>query len=421
MFAALDPAEPVLRLAVAALGGLAVGIEREWSAKAAGGIARFAGVRTFLLLGLIGGLVGELHRSGASLAGATLIVAAAAVAVAAYAAAALRGHTDSTTEIAALVVLAAGTMAGLGSLRIASAVFAVTAFALAEKSRIHSFVDSLPSSTIVAAARFAVLALVVLPILPAGPFGPEPGLRPRELWVLVLVFSGLGFAGYLALLVVGGERGYGIAGLLGGLVSSTAVTLGFARESRATPDLGGALALGVLGACTVLFARMTVLAALVAPRVAEAAFPLLAVPFLAGSAAGVLLLRRGRQSDREPPTPDNPLRLASAIQMAIAFQLVLWLVHHTGARFGDAGTLGTAALLGLTDVDALTYSMAKLGREPEMTAVAARALAVGALSNTIVKLGIAIALGRGVFRRSAAAGLGFLVVSSIVSLIFFST
>jgi hypothetical protein len=107
VFAALDPAEPFLRLAVAALGGLAVGIEREWSAKVAGGVARFAGVRTFLLLGLIGGLVGELHRGGAPLVGAALIVAAAAVAVAAYAAAAIRGHADGTTEVAAVVVLAA--------------------------------------------------------------------------------------------------------------------------------------------------------------------------------------------------------------------------------------------------------------------------------------------------------------------------
>jgi nucleotide-binding universal stress UspA family protein len=154
-----------------------------------------------------------------------------------------RGRSASMARPrSALVVLAAGYLAGLGRLGPASAIFAVTALVLVEKSRIHGLVHRIRSETLEAAARFAVLALVVLPLLPEGPFGPGPGLRPRELWALVLVFSGLSFAGFVAPRVVGGDRGWGLSGMLGGLISSTAVTLTHARESRQSPGLGRALA-----------------------------------------------------------------------------------------------------------------------------------------------------------------------------------
>ena len=228
-----DALQVATRLGVAALGGLAVGIEREWSTRARARPARFAGVRTFLLIGLLGGLGATLSELAGPAIGLTVIAAAAALVVGAYiVTAAQGGDVDGTTEVSALVVLAAGAVAGTGRLALASALSALTVLVLVEKSRIHTLVHRLRSETIEAAARFAVLALVVLPLLPEGPFGPAPGLRPRELWALVLLFSGLSFGGFLALRLVGPDRGYALAGLLGGLVSSTAVTLSFSRESR---------------------------------------------------------------------------------------------------------------------------------------------------------------------------------------------
>jgi uncharacterized membrane protein (DUF4010 family) len=228
----LSMMETVLRLGVAALGGLAVGVEREWSSSRGERAPRFAGVRTFLLLGLIGGLAADLHVRGETVAGALLLAAAAALVVAAYVMAARGGDVDGTTEVAALLVLAVGMLAGLGQLALASALSAATALVLVEKTRIHSLVQAMQPQTLQAGARFAVLALVVLPLLPEGPFGPSPGIRPRELWALVLLFSGLSFAGFIALRLAGPGRGHGVAGLLGGLISSTVVALTFARESR---------------------------------------------------------------------------------------------------------------------------------------------------------------------------------------------
>ena len=181
-------ADVALLLGVAALGGLAVGVEREWSAKARGLAPRFAGVRTFLLVGLLGGLAGEFFQSGIPAAGVSLVAGTCALIVCAYVLASRSGEVDGTTEVAAFVVLAAGVLAGIGRLDVASALAAVTSLVLVEKSRIHSLVQRIQSEVIEAAARFAVLALVILPILPEGPFGPEPGFRPRELWALVLLF-----------------------------------------------------------------------------------------------------------------------------------------------------------------------------------------------------------------------------------------
>ncbi len=405
----MEEREILWRLAVAALGGLAVGIEREWSARQERDHSRFGGVRTFLLLGLVGGLGGILlGGAGASLAPVVLAGGVALVTVA-YFVSAWRGTIDATTEVAGIVVLAAGAFAGGGSVLVASAIFAATALVLVEKSRMHAAVERLQSIEVAAGARFAVLALVVLPLLPTGPFGPGVvGVEPRKLWALVLVFAGISFAGYVALRVAGPERGLALAGLLGGVVSSTATTLNFARDSRRRAELTSALALGVLAASAVLPARVGVLSAVVHAPVARALLPAL----LPALAVGVGLMgwvwwRRttGRGTNAEaPPGPENPLRLRSAIQMTVLFQVVLWIMAAVEGRFGERGLLGSAVLLGLTDLDALTYSACRLAAEGGDVNLAARALQIGMASNTAFKAVLAIALGSRRFGGLAAAG-----------------
>ncbi len=412
-----DETTVVLRLAVAGLGGLAVGIEREWSGKLPGGTRRFAGVRTFLLLGLIGGLAAEFHGRGQVGAGVVLLAAAGALIVVAFALRLYRGDVAGTTEVSALLVLGAGFLAGTGLLKLASGLFAITALALVEKSLIHSLVYRIQSETLEAAARFAVLALVVLPLLPAGPFGPAPGFRPRELWALVLVFSALSFAGYIALRLAEPRTGYRLAGLLGGLISSTAVTLHFSRDSRAPRALGGALAVGVIAACTLLLVRVAILAGVLNPPVGVGSIPYLWIPFAVGLVA-IAIASRWREPDvTQPALPRNPLRLVAAIYLAIAFQVVLYLVAWVRGRFGSSGILVSAALIGLTEMDALTYSMVKIGQDAAQTAIASRALGVGVLANTLLKLAMVFALGRGSFRRVAGVGLSALAVGSAVALI----
>jgi uncharacterized membrane protein (DUF4010 family) len=406
--------ETVAPLAVAALSGLAVGLEREWSGHATGPAARFAGLRTFFLLGLLGGIAGLLLAQGLIGPAAAIVAGGAGLAVAAYVVAARRpsADPDGTTEAAALVVLALGTLAGMGYLAIVSGATAVVVLALGEKTRLHGMVKRIGQVELRAALQFAVLALVVLPLLPEGPYGPLGGIRPRQLWIVVLLFSGLSFSGYLAQRIAGPRLGYPIAGLLGGIVSSTAVTLHFARQSRSEPAAGVPLALGVIGACTVLLPRVGIVAGILNPAVAAALLPLLALPAAAGVAmvAGSLI-RGGPAAAVEPPTR-SPLRLGPAVRMALLFQVVLMVMVFVRSRFGSPGVIASAALLGLTDVDALVLSMTSMGTASATTQLAAQAITVGIVSNTLLKLGIALGMGAGGFRWRAAAGLVVLALAT---------
>lgn len=392
-----------MALAVATLGGAAVGVERQWSGHASGPAARFAGVRTFALLGALSGLSGQLWVGGAPLLSVVLLSAASLLVAIGYFRASRR-DVDATTEVAALVVIAAGAAAGVGQIQIASGVVAVTAMLLLEKSRLHDLVARADLVELRAAFRFAVMAVVILPLLPPGPYGPFGGVYPRQLWVLVLFFSGLTFAGHVARRAIGASRGYPVAGLLGGLVSSTSVTLSFARLSREHHLLGMPLSQGVVAANTVIYLRVVLAASVLSPPLALALIPYVAAPFAAGLAAAASGLRHARPGVSAPGGPTSPLQLRGALQMAVLFQVVLFIVYVVDQQFGSSGLMATAAVLGLNDADALTLSMARgVGDQRVMVEVAAKAIAVGLLSNTCVKAGLAGAIGVGTFRRFTLA------------------
>jgi uncharacterized membrane protein (DUF4010 family) len=407
--------QTALGIVAAAVGGLAVGVERQWSGHASGPEARFAGLRTFTLLGGLAGISGWLWLAGQTLPAVLLLAAAAALVVVAYAAVSRR-DIEATTEVAALVVLAAGFLAGQGFLAVASGAIAITVLLLVEKSQLHDWARRLNDEELRAAARFAVMAVVVLPLLPEGPFGPFGGVRPRQLWALVLLFAGIGFAGYIARRLVGAERGVPLAGLLGGLVSSTQVTLAHARASRTEPGLALPLACGVLAACTVLFVRTLAAAAVLDVALARALAPSLVAPFLCGLVASLLTLRRSTARGGETE-PKNPLQLRPALQMALLFQVVLLVAWLARQQFGAAGVFGTAALVGLTDVDAVTVSMARLLGDGLDAADAARAVVIAIIANTVLKLGLAAVIGTGRFRIAVVVGLGVMVAALAVSLL----
>lgn len=402
------------QLAVAALAGLAVGIEREWSGHATGPAARFAGVRTFLLLGLLGGLAGWLFEGGLGVAGALVLGSGAALTVAAYVMAArTRGDgangttVEGTTEVAALLVLALGLASGLGFPLLTSAIAAVMVLALVEKTRIHRAITRLGEKELAAALQFAVLALVVLPMLPPGPYGPFDSIRPRTLWTAVLLFSALNFAGYIARRLVGLQRGYGLTGLLGGLVSSTAVTLIFSRKSRVEPAAGRALGVGVVGACTALVVKVNLLALALNPAVG-ARVVLYILPIAVVGAGLVFLAFRsdGPEASGERAREEHsPLGLWAAVKMAAAFQLVLLAIPYAHQQWGGTAVRASAVVVGVTDMDALTYAMTQLGGDATSVALAAQGIAVGILASTVFKLLMALILGTGTFRRVAAAGL----------------
>jgi len=388
---------------------MAVGVEREWSGHASGPHARFAGVRTFFLLGAIGGVAGWLLDSSAPLVAAALLLATGGLIVAAYLSAASRGPDaiDGTTETAAVLVLGIGLLAGLGSLRVASGAAAVVVLLLGEKRLIQRFVRHIGKEEMQAALQFAVLALVVLPLLPPGPIERLGGVEPRALWAVVLLFSGLNFAGYIARRILGDSRGYQVMGALGGLVSSTLVTLNFSRQSRRDPGSAAALAIGTVAACTLLVPRILGVTLLLNPALLPDVALGLAPTFFVGVLLILLAWKHlaGAAPEHPPPPPSNPLQLRTAIVMALSFQLVLILLKILTRRFGETGVLASAAVLGLTDMDALTFGMNRLAEDPARILIAALAITLGVTVNGVVKSAISGIAGKAKFRRYALPGL----------------
>ena len=401
-------------IAVAILGGAAVGVERQWSGHASGPDARLGGIRTFTFLGALAGISGGLTGQGYPLPAALLIAGAMALIVVSYIRAS-RSDIEATTEVAALVVLGAGVLGGLGRFQLSAALTTLTVLFLAEKPRLHGLVARLDDATLLAAARFAVMSAVILPLLPEGPFGPAPGVRPRELWILVLLFSGISFVGFIAQRLAG-AAGYPLTGLLGGLVSSTSVTLTFARLSRTHHDQAAPLATGAVAASTILFLRVavavTVLNAALLPTLAW----YLAAPFVAGVIALALAWRSMSDSRSAPSELRNPLQFGAALEMAALFQVVLYGVHFAGSWLGEGGVLAGGFVLGLTDVDALTLAMTRSVSTGTSIDLACRAILMGVIANSLMKAGIAVVIGERQFAWQVAASLAAMAGAGALSL-----
>lgn len=408
--------DSVWGLAAAILGGAAVGVERQRSGHATGPNARLGGIRTFTLLGALAGMAGLLISTGGTMVAAMLIAGALAIVVTGYLRASAR-DIDATTEVAAVVVIGAGVLGGMGNLPVSAALTTLTVLLLAEKPRLHGLVERLDEPTMLAAARFGVMSIVILPLLPEGPFGPGPGIRLRELWMLVLLFSGLSFIGYLAQRIVG-HAGYALTGVVGGLVSSTSVTLTFARLSTVQRPAHGALAAGAVAASAVLFLRVLIAVAVLNAALLPDLLRYVEAPLLAAVVAFALVRRSVRDSPTHPQALENPLAFRNAIEMALLFQVVLFGVFYLHEWIGESGVLVSGFLLGLTDVDALTLSMARSASSGTTMALAARAIAIGIVSNSLMKAAIALAIGRGRFRWQTGLSLIAVAAAGAAALAF---
>jgi len=406
----------VTGLVVAALGGAAIGLERQWSGHADGDRAHFGGFRTFTLLGGLGGVAGWLAAGGMAGVAAVLLAGAAALVVEGYWVAGRR-DVDATTEVAALVVLAAGTLAGAGHIAVASAAAAATALLLVEKTRLHALVRRIDDAALRASARFAAMACIVLPLLPRGPYGPLDAVRPRELWAFVLFFSGLSFAGWIARRFVGPRCGVIVSAVLGGLISSTSVTTALAHDSRAAQAPRLMLGVGAVAACTVMLGRVAVACAVLNPALALTSLRYLWPPAVVGLAAMLAVSRRGTAGPDGGGAPESPLQLRAALQMTGLFQLVLFVILWVQARWSAEALVATSVFVGLTDVDALTLSLARSTRDAGALDASGVALAAGVLANTLLKMSVATVVGRGAFRVVTAVTLGAMSAAILVALI----
>ncbi len=411
--------EPWWRFAAALLIGALIGLEREFVQQRSGE-QEFGGIRTFALMALLGAVAafltdqyGPLIFLGAYL-GLILLLWASLLS------SAIRGEEEGiTSEVAALLVPLLGAMMIWNQPAVAAALGVITALILALKPRLHGVARRMSAEDLRATLEFSIITAVVLPLLPNEGFGPFGVLNPFQIWLLVVFISGIGFLGYVLMKFIGTEQGVGITGLLGGLVSSTATTLSFAGRSKTNAGLSTLLAQGIILASCVMFPRVLIEVAVVNPGLVKRVVVPLVAMLIAGLIGFYILWRRGRaekKAEHGGVELSNPLRLKTAITFGLVFAFVLVAVEAANEYFGSAGVYLASILTGITDVDSITLSVSNLSLKGLLDErVAAIAIIMATIMNTITKAVMAMVLGTPRLRRLVSRVFGVVVLSGLIS------
>jgi uncharacterized membrane protein (DUF4010 family) len=399
----VQQSELILRFGIALLIGVLIGLEREY-ARLKEEVKAFAGVRTFPLISLLGCSAALVADIAGEWAFSLILLVLGLLTGIAYAVDAAQGRLGVTSEVAALMVFVCGALAYWDYLELAAALAVVTFGFLTLKPQLHGLARRVSSEDLYATLKFAIISLIVLPVLPNQTFGPPPfdAFNPYKTWLMVVFISGISFLGYVLIKVVGSRRGIGLTGLLGGLASSTAVTLSFSERSQTHLDLGRPFALAITLAWTVMYGRVLVEVAVLNGELLAVLWLPMAAAMLGGLVFCVSYYLVQRTDDEGEVRVSNPFELGPAIKFGLLYAAVLLVAKAAQFYLQEAGVYLASALAGLTDVDAITLSMAELAGEPGGVTLptAARAVVLATISNTIVKGGIAMSAGSATLRRA---------------------
>ncbi|HVR74212.1 MAG TPA: MgtC/SapB family protein, partial [Planctomycetota bacterium] len=414
----MEDYEPFASLGVALAAGLLIGLQRQQSgtADARKGQQLLGGIRTFPLIALTGAISMLLSRQAGMWVVAAALVAVALPPILAYADDLRKGlERGITTETAIVVTFLLGALSlSVGVIEplhrkllvVTGGAVIVTAL-LSLKTPLHRMVANLSEEDILAAVKFLVLAVIVLPLLPDEAYGPLKALNPFHIGMMIVLIALISFVGFIAVRVLGPGRGLGVTGLLGGLVSSTAVTLSVSVRARSNPQVANACALAVVLASTVMLLRVAVEVSVVN----AALLPVLLAPLGAMTAMGLLTClffhRWGatRAEGAEALSLKNPFQIGPAVKFGLFFAVVLLGFKAAETYLGHRGLYVAAAVAGLADVDAITITMARMVGEGMPSEVAATGILIGIASNTLVKASLAISLGGWAYGRKVLAAL----------------
>jgi len=396
--------------------GLFVGLQRERAAKPLGG------VRTFALIALFGTLCGVLAPDfGAWIPAAGLVGVTGAIVIGNIIG--MRtGAIDEpgvTTEIAMLMIFALGAYLAVGQRQVAAALGAVVALLLHAKPLLHSAIMRMGDKDVRAVMQFALITLIILPVAPDRAYGPFDVLNPYNIWLMVVLVSGISLAGYAAYRTLGAKAGVVIGGLLGGAISSTATTVSYARRARGAGSPAGVAALAIILASTVTYVRVLIEITAVAPGfLQDAATPLLAL-MAASALLAVWMWTLARRADAHLPEQENPAQLRFALVFGLLYAVILFAVAAARERFGQSGLYVVAGLSGLTDMDAITLSTCRLVAQDRLDPnIGWRAIVLAVTSNLVFKAGLAGALGGRALLWRVGWAFGLLVLLGVALLLF---
>jgi uncharacterized membrane protein (DUF4010 family) len=384
--------QTTLNLAVALLLGAIIGLERGWDAREQKSGERIAGIRTFALVGLLGGISALLAREITEWAFPVLLVSVVAMAIVAYSERLEHIRNFSITGLVGMVLtFCFGAVAVAVDPVIATAAAVVTAIILDNKQEIHGWVNKLKEHELDAALKLLLISVVMLPLLPNEKMGPGGVLNPREIWWMVVMIASISFVGYFAIRVAGTRKGILFTSLFAGLSSSTALTLHFARQASKTPQLNAQFATGILIACGTMFPRILVYCLVINPDLLPSLiWPVLVMTALLYGPALLIWRKNERELQVSQPTLNqNPLDLTSALVFGALLTAILLMGEFLGNWLGDAGIYVLAATSGIADVDAITLSLTRMSNNSLAMGTAVIGIVIAAATNNLVKSALA--------------------------------
>jgi len=381
-------------LGVALAIGLLIGVERGWHEREAQEGQRVAGLRTFGLIGLLGGVSALLAQQLGVLVIGFVFLGLAGLTATAYVANLRRdGDLGITSLVAALLTFVLGALAIYDQIAAVSSAVIATLL-LSYKPQLHSWLTAIGATELRAGIKLLLISIVLLPILPNRGYGPWEVLNPYAIWWMVVMIAAISTVGYFAVKIAGARRGAIFTGLFGGLASSTALTLHFARTARAHPDMTPTLAMGILLACGTMFPRMLLVASVLN---ADLFLPLLVPAVIMALTiylpAFAYWRTSSRHDDGETFALRNPLELGPALGFGLLLALVLLLGKALQSGFGEAGVLALAAASGITDVDAITLSLARMSGDDLAPRVAVLGVVIAGAVNSLAKATFATVIG----------------------------
>ncbi len=403
----MDQFELFQRLGIALAIGLMVGLERGWQSRADEDTDRAAGLRTFGLSGLLGGVCGALASlTHIAILAIGLVVFTAVVAAFSLLEARAERNFSATGTVAAILTFVLGAYAVLGQPAVAVAAAVVMTILLALRAQLHGLIRTITWLELRAILTLLAMTFLLLPILPDRAIDPWGAINPSEIWLLAILIAALSFVGYVLLRLTDDRVGIGLASITGGLTSSTATTLALARLARSSQGRDTILAGGIVVAGAVMMLRTIVIVGLIKPELGARVAPAIAVAALVMLAGGaVLMIRRGvsaAQTDSGRLKLTNPFEIWTVLKFAALIAVIGLLANVLAAQFGRDGVLVVALLSGVADVDAATLSVARLSGADLAVDAAALAILVAVASNTFFKTVMATYVGGVSLGRYAA-------------------
>ena len=377
----------------------------------------YAGARTFALYAVLGALGGFAAGEYGPTAWLFWAFAALALVIGSYVFAfRSTGDWGTTTEAASIVTFGVGALVWADEIVVAVALAVGTVALMRAKGSIHSLSRRFSDQDVKAAIQFGVITAIILPLLPDDSYGPFGAFNPREIWLMVVLVSAVGLAGYLGIRVRG-TGGLVFTGLVGGLISSTAVTLGFSRMSRAEPGLRHSLIAGILGASGLMYFRVLVLAFVVAPDMAEVlAVPLIGLGIFVVAASVWAWIRANRDdASSDALEVENPLSLSVALQFGALYAAVVFIAKLLLDQFSASALNVIGAVSGINDVDAINLSMANFVNDGLSPTDGASAVLLAVAVNTLVKAALVAGLGDRKALRTVIAVLGAAATGGLVA------